>query len=343
MTADDLLLTIEGFGYDADREFFIVYTTEMMTSGQTVELKMSFLGEVADDLAGFYRSSYVENGETKYLAATQFQSTDARKAFPCMDEPALKAIFNIKLGRKEDGYRTASNMPMVKNGVDPVPGEPGYVWDEFQPTEKMSTYLVAFLVSDYDFTEGGSDDVPFRIWSRRDVLEQTHYAAQIGPQVLSYYEDYFGIPFPLPKQDMVALTDLSFGGMENWGLITYREGYLLYEEDVTSLQNRDSIDNVVAHELAHMWFGDLVTMEWWSDLWLNEGFAEYTSYIGAEHISPDFRRLSRFLLYNNHAAYDLDAYESSHPINVEVSSWLIEKIANVKLVNTTSPLGWTPG
>ncbi len=144
------------------------------------------------------------------------------------------------------------------------------------------------------------------------------YAAEIGPKILDFYSEQFAIPFPLPKQDMVAVPDLSFGGMENWGLVTYRENSLPYQEGVSSLQYRDHIDGIVAHELAHQWFGDLVTMAWWSDLWLNEGFAEFQSYKGSELVSPDFKRLERFLEEQNFPAYNLDAYESSHPINVEV-------------------------
>ena len=159
-----------------------------------------------------------------------------------------------------------SNMPKKVEGK-PMEEDDEYVWDEYEPTLKMSTYLLAFVVSDFKYREGNrtENNVTFRIWSRGSVLEQTKYATSIGPQILQYYENYFGINFPLPKQDMIAIPDFSAGAMENWGLITYRETALLYEPGISSLMNKQYVALVVAHELAHQWFGDLVTMDWWTE------------------------------------------------------------------------------
>ncbi|XP_059096600.1 puromycin-sensitive aminopeptidase-like protein [Tigriopus californicus] len=312
-------LPIIGFSYDSARDFIILNLDKSILTGEEVNVHMKFLGNLNDDLSGFYRSSYSDSRGIHYMAITQFQATDARKAFPCLDEPALKATFSIRLGRTDD-FKAASNMPIINPGV-PMDGTDEYVWDEFQTTEKMSTYLLAFLITDMEFIESDSalGRIPFRIWTQRDYLPQTDYAAEIGPRILTHYESIFGIDFPLPKQDMAAIPDLSFGGMENWGLVTYRDTALLYQPGVSSLKNKDRVTDVVAHELAHQWFGDLVTMGWWSDLWLNEGFASYVSYIGQEHILPEFGGKDRISLDNNQVVFVEDALETSHPISVTVN------------------------
>ena len=235
-------------------------------------ISMDFISKLGDNLAGFYHSSYAdENGTNKLLAVTQFEPTDARRAMPCMDEPNLKAKFTIHLGRKTN-MSSISNMPIKEEGVTqagPLAEDvEGYVWDVYEDTLKMSTYLLAFVVSDFKYRNGNvlpGNNVTFRIWSREDVLSQTAYAAETGPRILKFYEDYFGIPFPLPKQDMIAIPDFGAGAMENWGLITYREVALLYEDGVSSAIDKEYVAEVMAHELAHQWFGDLVTMDWWTE------------------------------------------------------------------------------
>ena len=157
-------------------------------------------------------------------------------------------------------------MPQISTGIA-MDDNDEYVWDVYEDSVKMSTYLVAFVASEFEFRESALDDnnVRFRIWCRKDAIEQTEYAADIGPRILKYYESYFGVPYPLPKQDMIAIPDFSAGAMENWGLITYRETALLYEEGVTSSYGQERVRTVIAHELAHQWFGNLVTMEWWTE------------------------------------------------------------------------------
>jgi len=313
------MLEIVGHGYDEERQFYIVYLAKAPLS-PTLVLNIFFTGNLNDELAGFYRSSYTKTstGEKTYLATTQFEATDARRAFPCFDEPAMKATFQINLGRLPNMV-SLSNMPISKQG-SPIPGSE-YVWDEYQETLPMSTYLLAFVVCDFvnrksEPTENG---VEFRIWSREGGYDQTEWASQIGPQILSYYEDYFNTSFPLPKQDMIAIPDFSAGAMENWGLITYREVAILYEEGKSSRSDKEYVAVVVAHELAHQWFGDLVTMEWWTDLWLNEGFASYTEYIGTNHVSPETAILDRFVLESLQPALGYDSLTSSHPISIPVN------------------------
>lgn len=261
---------VAGFEYDLEREFFIIHTIDPIYTGQQTSYHLvntTFTSYLSDDLRGFYKSSYTNDaGEVTNLATTQFQYIDARRAFPCMDEPDKKSRFNIKLGRKETMTAT-SNMDIIE--TLPIPDMEGYVFDEFRFSVTMSPYLVAFLVS--DFVNTTTADPNFNIIHAPGKEDQAKLAADAGPSTLYYFEHYFGIEYPLPKVDMVAIPDFKYGAMENWGLITYRESSILYSETISSQSDRDRVVEVIAHELAHMWFGNLVTMKWWTDLWLNEG------------------------------------------------------------------------
>ena len=256
-----------GHGYDEDREFYIVYLKNVtVKKSDILKIHIPFTTDLREDLAGFYRSSYVnEDGQTTYLATTQFQSTDARAAFPCFDEPNLKATFRTTLGRWPN-MTSISNMPQAQTGVKRT-DDPNYVWDIYQETVKMSTYLLAFVISDFKFREGkslGTNSTRFRIWTKSQEIKNTVFAAEAGPKVLAYFEKKFGIPFPLPKQDMIAIPDFASGGMENWGLITYTARALLYS-NLSSFRDKEHVALVVSHELSHQWFGNLVTMEWWNE------------------------------------------------------------------------------
>uniref|UniRef100_A0A1B6GWM4 Aminopeptidase n=2 Tax=Proconiini TaxID=565685 RepID=A0A1B6GWM4_9HEMI len=298
---------------DLERQFLVLHTGRWLEPGQ-YKVYIQYIGNLNNVLQGFYRSSYKFDNVTRWLAASQFQSTDARRAFPCMDEPALKARFTISIGRPTSMI-AISNMPRKPGSSQPVEGVPDYVWDHFEESVPMSTYLVAFVVSDFQHLSDGT----FAVWAREQALGQARYALDVGPKILRHFEDYFGIKFPLPKIDMVALPDFSAGAMENWGLITYRETAMLYDQVVSTRRNKQRIATVVSHELAHQWFGNLVTPSWWADLWLNEGFASYVECLGVDAVEPSWRIPEQFVVHEMQSVFLLDVYRSSHPISVEVN------------------------
>jgi len=312
-------VNIREMSYDNDREFIIANLDNNLEVGKVYVIKIHFTAYLKDNLKGFYRSVYKDkaSGKDEYIAVTQFQATDARRAFPCFDEPGIKAKYKVKLGRRVD-MSSISNMPIEEKGM-PMEGTTEYVWDSYQESVKMSTYLVAFVVSKFEFKEITRDNgVRFRIWSTPHSLDQTEYARDIGPKILQFFEEYFNVKFPLPKQDMIAIPDFGAGAMENWGLITYRETALLFKEGVSAVNNKQRIALVVSHELAHQWFGNLVTPSWWTDLWLNEGFASYVEYLGVEAIQPQLKFLEQFIINDLQDVLRIDALDSSHPISIPV-------------------------
>lgn len=312
-------LQIKNIRFVPENEFMIVKSDRELTVGKYYILHIPFEGKLTETLAGYYRSRYFDRttNSTKWLAVTQFESTDARRAFPCFDEPAMKAQFTINLGHKKH-LNSISNMPLMN--TTEIEGMDGWVWDKYEDTVPMSTYLVAYMVSEFEYKVGDKtpNNVTFRIWARKDALQQVEFARQVGPKFLEYYESYFDVKYPLPKQDMVAIPDFSAGAMENWGLITYRETALLFDEETSSTANKQSIASTIAHELAHQWFGNLVTMKWWTDLWLNEGFATYVAGLGVHHEFPEWNSLDSVAVDNLLIVYALDSLKSSHPVSVTI-------------------------
>ncbi len=249
----------------ADEQATFLFPKELPAG--KVSLAISYTGILNDKLRGFYLSKT----KTRNYAVTQFEPTDARRAYPSFDEPALKATYDVTL--VVDAADTAiSNTNLVSDQPGPVPGKHTL---RFATTPKMSTYLVAFLVGDFKCTEGKSDGVPIRACSTPDKVELTKFALDSAKYVLHYYNTYFGIKYPMPKLDMVALPDFEAGAMENFGCITYRETDLLVDTKTGNIPEKKRVAVVVAHEMAHQWFGDMVTMQWWDNLWLNEGFATW--------------------------------------------------------------------
>tara|TARA_B100000029_G_scaffold516817_1_gene635143 strand:+ start:118544 stop:121126 length:2583 start_codon:yes stop_codon:yes gene_type:complete len=280
-------------------------------------LNITFTGTLNDKLRGFYRSQYNNpEGETSYLATTQFEATDARKAFPCWDEPDAKATFDITLLIPEN-LTAISNMPEI----DSTRTETGKKRVSFAKTPIMSTYLVAFVIGDIESIESNADNnTNMRIWTTRGKTDQAEFALNTATRLLSYFNDYFGIPFPLPKLDHIAIPDFAAGAMENWGAITYRETALLVDPHNSSAGTRQRVAEVIAHEMAHMWFGDLVTMEWWDDLWLNESFASWMGNKAVDWLFPDWAMWTQFVNMDTNRAFSLDGLENSHPIEQTVEN-----------------------
>ncbi|XP_071139489.1 aminopeptidase N-like [Mytilus edulis] len=300
--------------YDTDNEFIILKMSRLMVAGNRYIVEMGFDGHFSEDLVGLYLSSYVRDNSTVYLATTQFEAAHARRAFPCFDEPAIKAKFNITLVRK-DHMTSLSNTRIIyqKNRTD------DWVADHYEETPLMSTYLLAFIVCDFQYTSDVTkNNVLFRSWARNEVVNQTPYSLKVGMSILTYFEDYFNISFPLAKTDMIAVPDFAAGAMENWGLITYREQSMLYHPLEYSEARKEAVTSIVSHELAHMWFGNLVTPLWWGDIWLNEGFASYFQHLGVDHVHPDWNKLE-FFTPTIHVAMTMDSLVSIHPVFVNVS------------------------
>ncbi|WP_158790970.1 M1 family metallopeptidase [Granulicella sp. L60] len=251
---------------DAAKEQATFRFPEELPAGK-VTLEIRYTGALNDKLRGFYLSKT----KTRNYAVTQFEPTDARRAYPSFDEPALKATYDITL-IVDSGDTAISNANIVSDKAGPVAGKHTL---RFATTPKMSTYLVAFLVGDFKCSEGKSDGVPIRVCSTPDKVELTKFALESAKYVLHYYDAYFGIKYPMPKLDMVALPDFEAGAMENFGCITYRETDLLVDAKAGDVPEKKRVAEVVAHEMAHQWFGDMVTMQWWDNLWLNEGFATW--------------------------------------------------------------------
>uniref|UniRef100_A0A8D0AY27 Aminopeptidase n=1 Tax=Sander lucioperca TaxID=283035 RepID=A0A8D0AY27_SANLU len=279
-----------------------------LKAGSTYTLFTEFVGELADDLGGFYRSEYKEDGVIKVVATTQMQPTDARKAFPCFDEPAMKAVFYMTLIHPHGTVALSNAMNYGKFFSQCL--------TRFEPTEIMSTYLLAFVVCDFTFTTNTTNP-HIRIWARRKAIEegQGNYALEKTGPILTFFENYYKSPYPLNKSDQIALPDFSAGAMENWGLITYRETALLYNPGVSSNGDKEWVATVISHELAHMWFGNLVTTRWWNDLWLNEGFATYVSYLGANYVEPTWNMKDLIVLNEIIGVMAVDALASSHPLS----------------------------
>lgn len=281
-----------------------------------LRISCTFAGELNDQLRGFYRSTFVdEAGETRTIATTQFESTNARRAFPCFDEPDLKAVFGVTMIVPAD-LMAVSCGEVVSSEIL----ADGRRRDTFADTMQMSTYLMAFIVGDLEATEpidvGG---VPLRIVHVRGKSALTGFGLEAGAFALAWLVDYYGIPYPGTKVDLIAVPDFAFGAMENMGAITFRETLLLADPQKATTAELLRIVDVVAHELAHMWFGNLVTMDWWNGIWLKEAFATFMQVATTDAFRPEWKRWDEFSIERG-AAFDVDALSTTRPIEYEVVS-----------------------
>ena len=279
-----------------------------------IEIKIDFEGIHNDKMSGFYRSLHKFDNKIYNMVTTQFEAVDARRAFPCFDEPKAKATFDIEL-LVPTGLQTISNMP-IKQKKKKI-GKNLFIFDT---TPIMSTYLLYLGVGDFDYLEDNLRKTKMRVITPKGKRNQGKIALDLAKKFLNYYENYFKIPFPLPKIDFIAIPDFASGAMENWGAITFREIDLLFDEKNSSKTNLHRIAEVIAHELAHQWFGNLVTMKWWNDLWLNESFATFMATKAVNDIFPEWEFENNFILDSVNSGMRLDSLKSSHPINVKVTN-----------------------
>ncbi|MCJ8733359.1 hypothetical protein PDJAM_G00222310 [Pangasius djambal] len=314
-------IAVQRYTLHSDSHFFeILLKKQLVANGDYYELFTKFKGELLDDLTGLYTSQYTEKvkgeEEKRFLVASQLQATDARKVFPCFDEPAMKAVFNITIIHRY-GTKALSNGKIDNSRLL----DDDWIATTFTPTPNMSTYLLAFTVNEFEYESDEHDHKEISIWARPEAVNTGHaiYAKNITGKILSFYETKFKLKYPLNKLDQIALPDFSAGAMENWGLTMYRESALLYEEGVSSSSDKEWVAIVIAHELAHQWFGNLVTMNWWNNLWLSEGFATYISYLGVDDIEPTWNIRDMFVLKEIQPVMELDSLNASHPLSLRES------------------------
>ncbi len=300
-------------GYDAKREEINLSFAREIHGDAAVTI--NFSGENNDKMYGFYRSRYETDGKEGYILTSQFEAADARAAFPCFDEPGFKATFGISIEVDED-LDAISNMPI--ESVKKL-GK-GRKRVAFSRTPRMSPYLVYLGVGKYDYVVGKLDGMPIRVATVPGKRKLGRLGLEYAKKFVSFFNDYFGIKYPMPKLDLLAIPDFSAGAMENWGAITFREIAILGDDKQTPIAVRQSIAETIAHELAHQWFGDLVTMKWWDDLWLNESFATFMSYKAMAAVFPEWNVDKQYFDEVIATAFTADALKATHPISVHVST-----------------------
>ena len=310
-----------GINYDLVAQTITFTFKQSLTLGKGT-LFISFVGTLNDELAGFYRSKYTvtRNGksETRYMAVTQFEATDARRCFPCVDEPAAKASYKLTVEAPYD-RQVISNMHPIKIMTSDDGKLKTHVFAE---TPIMSTYLVAIIVGEFDTVSGISKCLhcPTTIYCPLGKSDQGKFGLQIALDSIDFLQQIFATEYMGTKSDLIAIPDFAAGAMENLGCVTYREAALLIDEKQSALSQRQRVAQVIAHELSHQWFGNLVTMDWWTYLWLNEGFAKHMEYVVTNHLFPEWNVWSIFTATVQSHAFQLDALNSTHPIEVEVKN-----------------------
>ncbi|MGG6837791.1 UNVERIFIED_CONTAM: M1 family metallopeptidase [Streptococcus canis] len=309
-----ILLNNEAVMYQVDNDNEVV-RVELPETGM-MTLVIEFSGHITDNMTGIYPSYYTKDGEKKEVISTQFESHFAREAFPCIDEPHAKATFDLSLTfDQEAGDIALSNMPEINVERRQETG----LWT-FDTTPRMSSYLLAFALGNlHGKTVKSKRGTTVGAYATTaHPLSSLDFSLDIAVRVIDFYEDYFGVHYPIPQSLNLALPDFSSGAMENWGLITYREIYLLVDENSTA-QSRQQVALVVAHEIAHQWFGNLVTMKWWDDLWLNESFANMMEYVSIDAIEPSWKIFEDFQTGGVPLALKRDATDGVQSVHVDVS------------------------
>ncbi|KAJ5908004.1 Alanine/arginine aminopeptidase [Penicillium taxi] len=334
LALDGTLLTkTNDITYDKKQERVSLKFAQEVAPADVV-LSIYFTGTMNNAMAGFYRSKYLptvepsadtpKEGDFHYMLSTQFESCDARRAFPCFDEPNLKATFDFEIEIPK-GQTALSNMPIKSEREG---SHAGLKFVTFDKTPVMSTYLLAWAVGDFEYVEAMTErkyqgkSIPVRVYTTRGLKNQGQLALECAHKTIDYFSEIFEIEYPLPKADLLAVHEFAMGAMENWGLVTYRTTAVLFEEGKSDNRYKNRIAYVVAHELAHQWFGNLVTMDWWNELWLNEGFATFIGWAAVDHFNKSWNVFSQFATEGVETAFHLDSLRASHPIEVPVRNAL---------------------
>lgn len=307
------LISSKKISYSKKSETVSITFSSVIPKGKA-KIKLKFAGILNDKMRGFYRSRYEHEGKTYHMGVTQFESTDARRAFPCFDEPAKKATFDVSL-------RVPFDRTVISNTLEEevVEHEGGYKVVKFERSPKMSSYLLAFIIGHFEYVEKTTKEgVKVRVYVTPGKKHQAKFALEVAVKVMSFYHNYFGIAYPLPTMDLIAIPDFANGAMENWGAVTYRESALLFDEDHSSLHTKQWVAIIIAHELAHQWFGNLVTMKWWTHLWLNEGFASFMEYVAVDKLFPEWNIWTQFAFTEQAKALSLDGMTNTHAIEIPV-------------------------
>uniref|UniRef100_A0A1A9WJU0 Aminopeptidase n=1 Tax=Glossina brevipalpis TaxID=37001 RepID=A0A1A9WJU0_9MUSC len=310
-------------------DYYVIHTCLPLLRDETYTLKLVFRAPLNHLLHGYYRSSYVDQltNEIKWLSVTQFEPAYARIAFPCFDEPNYRTKFKVWLGHHKS-FDALSNAPLHKQ--EQMSSESNettdYVWSIFHETVPIPTYLVAYSVNNFTYKLSGNYGVKFSTWCRPEIADQCELAAQLAPELFTFFESILKSPLYFSKIDQVFIPDFAANAMENWGLITYRENALLFSTNISSEMNRRRVTTVVAHEVAHQWFGNLVNVKWWSNVWIIEGFATYMSILGVHHLNPGWNFLGVDSMNNILGVFESDARINSHPLTQEIKS--IDQINN---------------
>lgn len=277
-------------------------------------LEIEFSGRITEPMHGIYPCNFEIDGQKKQLIATQFESHHARETFPCIDEPEAKATFDLTL-KTPTAETVIANTPIKKQATRNKQQE-----TSFETTPKMSTYLLAFAYGELDYKSAKTKNgVEVRVYATPDKVKLTDFAVDVAVRCLEFFENYYGVPYPLPKLDLIGLPDFSSGAMENWGLVTFRESVLYVDPSSSSVETKQFVAMVICHELAHQWFGNLVTMRWWNDLWLNESLADLMEYIAVDALFPEWNIWQEFTRREIGSALSRDSLPNVQAVQTEVN------------------------
>jgi puromycin-sensitive aminopeptidase len=303
------------FEVNSKDKILTISSASFANTSKEVVIKIDFHSKISETIEGLYTSEFKEDEKDKLIFSTQLETHHARELFPCIDEPEAKATFQLSVTGNKNFKTFLGNTPIIDEEIS---GDKKTV--RFDTTPIMSTYLLALVMGDMEFLEAKTQSgIDVRTYATKEHVESTKFALETAVRVIEFFTDYFGIKYPLPKCDFVAIPEFAAGAMENWGLITFRESAMLVDPENSSLDNKQWVALVVAHEIAHQWFGNLVTMKWWDDLWLNEGFASWAEYLAIAELFPDWDMWTQFISEDYLVALKLDSLANSHPIEMSIN------------------------